>query len=158
MSKKKVLIVDDHPSIRFLLRSLIETNEFTVCGEATDGVEAIQKADELRPDLILLDFAMPRMNGGEAAPILKKRLPGIPIILFTLHEDSVNKALAAEIGVERVLAKPDGMTKLPECMRDLMRLAPRQSNTIGPLALPVDSAPEVVEIPSATLADEKPPE
>jgi DNA-binding NarL/FixJ family response regulator len=158
MAKKKVLIVDDHPSIRFLLRSLIETNEFTVCGEATDGVEAIQKADELRPDLILLDFSMPRMNGGEAAPILKKRLPGTPIILFTLHEDSVNKALAAEIGVDGVLAKPDGMAKLLECMRDVLGLAAKQSDTIGPLALPVDGAPEIAEIPSAALPDEKPPE
>lgn len=158
MSKKKVLIVDDHPSIRFLLRSLIESDEFTTCGEAADGVEAIQKADELRPDLILLDFSMPRMNGGEAAPILKKRLPGMPIILFTLHEDSVNKVLAAEIGVDRVLAKPDGMAKLLECMRDVLGLAAKQSHTVGPLEVPVDEASEVVEIPPAALADEKPPE
>jgi CheY-like chemotaxis protein len=158
MSKKKVLIVDDHPSIRFLLRSLIEMHEFTVCGEATNGVEAIQKAEELRPDLILLDFAMPLMNGGEAAPILRKRLPGVPIILFTLHEDSVNQALAAEIGADRVLAKPDGMTKILGCMRDLMGLSQKQSDTVGPLALSVNSAPDIVELPPAALGDEKPPE
>jgi CheY-like chemotaxis protein len=158
MSKKSILVVDDHPSMRFLIRSLVETNEFVVCGEAVDGVEAIQKADELRPDLILLDFSMPRMNGGEAARILKKRLPSIPIILFTLHEDTVNRALAAEIGVERVIAKPDGMKHLLDCMRDLTGLAPRQSDTIGPLALPVDTAITVVEIPSTALSDEKPPQ
>jgi DNA-binding NarL/FixJ family response regulator len=58
MPKKRVLIVDDHPSIRFLLRSSVETDHFTVCGEATDGVDGIEKADKLRPDLILLDFSM----------------------------------------------------------------------------------------------------
>ncbi len=82
----------------------------------------------------------------------------MPIILFTLHEDSVNKALAAEIGVDRVLAKPDGMAKLLESMRAVLGLAAKQSHTVGPLEVPVDKASEVVEIPSAALADEKPPE
>jgi DNA-binding NarL/FixJ family response regulator len=57
MSKKRVLIVDDHPSIRFFLRSLVETEDFTVCGEAFDGKEAIENAKQLKPDLLLLDFA-----------------------------------------------------------------------------------------------------
>jgi two-component system, NarL family, response regulator EvgA len=72
MEKKKVLIVDDHPSIRFLLRSLIESHDFTVCGEAADGVAAIEEAKRANPDLILLDLAMPRMNGAEAAPHFEK--------------------------------------------------------------------------------------
>ena len=67
MSKKRILVTDDHPSIRYLLRSLLETDEFTVCGEAANGGEAILKAAALAPDLILLDFAMPGMNGGETA-------------------------------------------------------------------------------------------
>jgi DNA-binding NarL/FixJ family response regulator len=120
MTKKRVFIVDDHPSIRFLLGSLVETEDFTVCGEAVDGREAIEKAQKARPDLILLDFSMPRMNGGEAAVVLKRLMPHVPIILFTLHEDSVNQALAAAMRVDRVIAKADGMTKLLECMRNLL--------------------------------------
>lgn len=138
MEKKKVLIVDDHPSIRFLLRSLIESHDFTVCGEAADGVAAIEEAKRANPDLILLDLAMPRMNGAEAAPILKKLMPHVPIILFTMHEDSVGKALAAAMGVDRVIAKPDGMTRLIECMGNVLGLGPQQSATVGPLCLPVE--------------------
>jgi CheY-like chemotaxis protein len=83
-----------------------------VCGEATDGLDGIEKADKLRPDLVLLDFSMPGINGGEVAPIVKKRMPAIPIILFTLDEDCVNKVLAAAICVDRVIAKPDGTTTI----------------------------------------------
>jgi two-component system chemotaxis response regulator CheY len=72
MSKKRVLIVDDQLSIRFVLRSLVETDQLTVYGEAASGAEAIEKAKELGPDLILLDFSMPGMNGGETAKIIKK--------------------------------------------------------------------------------------
>jgi CheY-like chemotaxis protein len=82
MPKKRILIVDDHPSMRFLIRSLVENDDFTVCDLAADGVEAIEKAKQLQPDLILLDFAMQRMTGGEVAVILKGRMPHIPIILF----------------------------------------------------------------------------
>jgi DNA-binding NarL/FixJ family response regulator len=123
MPKKRVFIVDDHPSIRFLLGSLVETEDFTVCGEAVDGMEAIKKAPHANPDLILLDFSMPRMNGGKAAVALKKLMPQVPIILFTLHEDSVGQALAAAMQVDRVIAKADGMTKLLPCMRSVLGLS-----------------------------------
>jgi two-component system chemotaxis response regulator CheY len=122
MSKKRVLITDDHPSIRFVLRSLVETEQFTVCGEAANGAEAIEKAKELAPDLILLDFSMPGMNDGETARILKKSMPQVRIILFTLDEESVNKALAAALGVDRVLAKPGAAFELLDCMRSVMGL------------------------------------
>jgi DNA-binding NarL/FixJ family response regulator len=125
MPKKRVLVVDDNPSIRSLLRSLIESDEqFTVCGDAEDGVKGIEKAKQTSPDLILLDLSMPNMNGAEAAPILKRILPHVPIILFTMHKDSFGKALAAAVRVDRVIAKPDGMSRLLECMRDVLGLTP----------------------------------
>jgi DNA-binding NarL/FixJ family response regulator len=85
---------------------------------------------------------MPRMNGAEAAPILKKLMPHVPIILFTMHEDSVGKALAAAMGVDRVIAKPDGMTRLIECMSNVLGLGAQQSATVGPLGLPVEGPME----------------
>jgi two-component system, chemotaxis family, chemotaxis protein CheY len=123
MPQKRILIIDDNPSIRSLLRSLIESDgQFAVCGDAEDGVKGIEKAKQVSPDLILLDLAMPNMNGAEAAPILKRILPRVPIILFTMHQDSVGKALAAAVRVDRVIAKPDGMSRLLECIRDLLGL------------------------------------
>ena len=74
--------------MRELIRAYLEEEtDFRVCGEAIDGLDAIDKAQTLKPDLIILDASMPRMNGIEAAPKLKKLLPETPIILFTFHEN-----------------------------------------------------------------------
>ena len=123
MQKKKVLIIDDHAGIRFLLRTLVERDEFTVCGEAPDGTEGIEKAKETEPDIILLDFSMPAMNGAETAVLMKKLKPNVPIILFTMHQESIGKALAAVMRVDRVIAKQDGMTTLLDSMRELLGLS-----------------------------------
>jgi CheY-like chemotaxis protein len=97
MPTKNILVVDDNPSIRFVIRSLVEAAGFTVCGEA-GGIEGIEKAQQVNPDLILLDLSMPRMTGAEAAPILKSQMPHVPIILFTLHDDTMGKALVKLTG------------------------------------------------------------
>jgi two-component system chemotaxis response regulator CheY len=82
-----ILIVDDNENIRRLLRSFVETKTgFEVCGEAENGAEAIEKAKELQPDLILLDMPNPGVSGTEAAPILKRLLPEVTVILFTMHK------------------------------------------------------------------------
>ena len=155
--KKKVLIVDDHPSIRFVLSSLVETDQFTVCGALADGKDAIDKAPELNPDLILLDYVMPRLNGAETATVLKRLMPTVPVILFTLHDVSVNKTILAAMRVDKVISKADGMTKLLECMRELVGLPP--TDTVGPLQLPIDPMPETNALPQPTATpEEKPPE
>lgn len=111
--KKSVLIVDDSATVRGIIRLFMEQQEgIAVCGEAVDGVDAIQKARELKPDLILLDLAMPRMNGIEAAVVLKSESPRRPIILFTMYSEAMGKSLIAAAGVDMVLSKPDGMTQL----------------------------------------------
>jgi CheY-like chemotaxis protein len=84
-----------------------------VVSEAVDGVDAIEKAKETKPDLILLDLAMPRLNGAEAATVLKDTLPEIPIILFTMYTDLHADSLSAFIGVE-FISKVDGIPKLLE--------------------------------------------
>jgi chemotaxis response regulator CheB len=79
-----ILLVGDLPQMRKLIRSYLEEErEFRVCGEAIDGFDAINKGEHLKPDLIIIDASMPRMNGIEAAPKLKKLLPETPIVLFT---------------------------------------------------------------------------
>jgi len=110
-----ILIVDDNANIRRLLRSFVESNTgFEVCGEAENGPEGIEKAKELQPDLILLDTTMPGMHGTEAASILKELLPRLKIILFTLHTDGVNQALASTFDIDVVISKTDAITTLRE--------------------------------------------
>ena len=77
---KSILIVDDHEVVRRELRSLFKPYpEFSICGEAIHGVDAIEKAGELSPDLIILDLAMPEMNGLEAAAALRYMMPTVPL-------------------------------------------------------------------------------
>jgi DNA-binding NarL/FixJ family response regulator len=145
MPLTKVLIVDDHPSIRALLRSLLQdAAELAVCGEAVDGIDAIEKAPRLHPDIILLDFSMPRMNGAEAAPVLKRLLPQVPIILFTMHEDLVGRALASARVVDRVVAKPNGMGQVGVCIRSLLGQTQKPSSVdnanLQPSPLVVDAS------------------
>ena len=116
-----ILIVDDNPSIRYLLRVFVETQtSFKVCGEAGHGSEAIQRAKELQPDLVLLDLSMPVLGGAEAASILKKMMPDTKIVLFSMHIDNVPRALAAAVGVDLTLSKMDGITKLGEHLKRLL--------------------------------------
>ena len=126
---KRVLIADDHATVRFLIRSLVENAGFTVCAEADDGTHAIEQAKGSHPDLILLDLSMPNMNGAEAASVLKRMMPQVPIILFTLHDDSISQRLAKALGVDMVVAKSDGMTNLVGSMRILLGLSSVESAT-----------------------------
>jgi len=85
-----------------------------VCGEAENGKSAIEQALQLRPDLILLDLAMPEMNGAEAASVLKHRFPNIPIIIFTSHADDFGEDIRQALNVEKVVSKFAGMHALME--------------------------------------------
>jgi DNA-binding NarL/FixJ family response regulator len=120
-SRKRILIVDDLPQIRKLMRAYLEEEtETSVCGEAIDGFDAIEKAQNLKPDLIILDASMPRMTGIEAAPKLKRLLPETPIILFTHHEGMMQGFDARQIGVDAVLTKDRGMSPLKESVKALL--------------------------------------
>ena len=120
---KHILLVDDSDTCRRVTRLFLESQlDLEVCGEAVDGVDAIEKAKDLTPDLILLDLAMPRMNGVEAAPALKGLMPWVPIVMFTLYKELGN-SLTSTSGIDAVLYKPDGGWKLVECVRSLLQLA-----------------------------------
>jgi CheY-like chemotaxis protein len=118
---KRILIVDDLPELRKLIGAFLEEElGFRVCGEATDGLDAIEKAKDLTPDLIILDLSMPRMNGLEAAPRLKKILPKTPIILFTEHEALMQGLDPREMWVDAVVPKDRGMSSLGERVASLL--------------------------------------
>jgi CheY-like chemotaxis protein len=85
LPKPRILVIDDGASVRDVIRIFLEHAGFEVCGEGADGVEAIEQAKKLRPDLIVLDLAMPRMNGAEAASILSTTMPDVPIVLLITY-------------------------------------------------------------------------
>jgi DNA-binding NarL/FixJ family response regulator len=118
--KRRILVIDDGDSVRDIIRIFLEREGFDVCGEAADGVEAIEQAKKLKPDLIVLDLAMPRMNGAEAASILSTTMPDVPIILITLYQNVLGSALASAVGVKAVIDKTDGMGKLVACVHSLL--------------------------------------
>lgn len=110
---KKILIADDSVSVRYVIRSFLkDVPDVEVCGEAANGLDAVEKAKKLEPDLVLLDLSMPMMNGAEVASILKKNMPHMPIILFTMYSENVGNSLKSALGIDAVLSKPDGMTQL----------------------------------------------
>jgi DNA-binding NarL/FixJ family response regulator len=115
-----LLIVDDDAIVRSALRSFVEADGYRVCGEAADGAEAIERARELQPDLILLDLAMPRLNGAEVAGILKKEMPRVKIVLFTMYADQFGEKLASAVGIHVVLSKPEGLSVLSERLKALL--------------------------------------
>jgi DNA-binding NarL/FixJ family response regulator len=127
-SRSRILVTDDGDSVRDIIRIFLERDGFEVCGEAADGVEAIEQAKKLKPDLIVLDLAMPRMNGVEAASILSTTMPDVPIILLTLYQNVLGPALASAVGIKAIIDKTDGMDKLIECVHSLLDGSTERSN------------------------------
>ena len=103
---KNVLIVDDNPCVRTALCELFSREgDFNVCGEAENGREAIEKAQQLYPDLIVTDLSMPILNGLDAAREISKSLPKTKTILLTQHEEDVYVSGALEAGVRGYVLK-----------------------------------------------------
>lgn len=110
---KRVLLVDDNAVVRFFVRQLFESQpEFEISGEAENGSDAVEKAEKLKPALIILDLIMPVMNGLDAAPLLKKLLPDTMIILFTQQEGSEVERLAQAAGIDAVVSKSQAASEL----------------------------------------------
>jgi CheY-like chemotaxis protein len=109
-----ILVADDKRHMRRVLRSLIEGHEgWEVCAEAADGVQAVNRAKQFQPDLIILDLAMPELNGIEAAGQISQALPGVPILIFTLYASPQIEREAEKVGVQRVISKSTGYMLVP---------------------------------------------
>jgi DNA-binding NarL/FixJ family response regulator len=119
---KRILIADDSDAVRRAVHSCLTRGEFEVCGEAVDGEDAIEKAWALKPDLVLLDVAMPRTNGIVAASVLKDMMPNVLIVLFTMYSEAVARTFShQELACDAVFAKADGLIKLTECVQKLLQ-------------------------------------
>jgi CheY-like chemotaxis protein len=107
---KRILVADDSAMIRKCLCRIFEIEEdYDICAEAVNGEEAIALAKQHKPDLIVLDYQMPVMNGIEAARELKRIMPDVPIILFTLHAEAMQYSIGQHSPIDLVVAKSDAV-------------------------------------------------
>lgn len=131
----RILIADDHAVLREGLRLLLDGTEgLEVVGEAADGEEALRQAEELRPDIVLLDLAMPRMGGLEAARRLREILPGAKVVILTVHDQEQFVFQALQAGASGYLLKESGSAEILSAMRAVAAggcyLSPRISRTV----------------------------
>ena len=118
---KRILIVDDGEEVRQVLRAIIESRtSYEICGEAGNGLEGVEQALRLKPDLVLLDVAMPMLNGVEVASVLAGSVPNLPVVLYTMYNEMLGLSLASAVGARAVVSKADGITKLLECVQDIL--------------------------------------
>ena len=110
---RTVMIVDDNAQVRRAVCELfIRAGDFEVCAEAENGREAIEKAQQLRPDLIVTDLSMPIMNGLEEARLLKKLMPSVSVIIYTAQSDPFIEKEARWLGVCAVISKSEAASTL----------------------------------------------
>jgi DNA-binding NarL/FixJ family response regulator len=115
---KSVLVVDDNAAIRQMLCCVftLET-DFAVCGEAENGRDAIEKAQALHPDLIVMDLSMPVMNGIDAARTLKTLMPMVPLIIFSEYSDVFSEQEARSAGISALVSKSEHASVLIDRVR-----------------------------------------
>ena len=130
--RARILLADDHALFRKAIAHLLRTApEFEVVGEAADGLEAIGKAQELRPDIILMDLRMPRMDGLEATRRILQTLPAVKIVLLTATEDEDAVFDAVKRGAQGYLLKTIEPSELLDSLRGLLRGEAALSGTLA---------------------------
>jgi len=117
----RVLVVDDHAFVRRGIQSLLHAfPEWEFCGEADNGEDAIRLAGELRPEVIIMDVTMPRLNGIEATLAIRKTQPEVKIVLLTLHESADLVRTAFRAGARGYLLKTDAERELLSALTAVM--------------------------------------
>lgn len=139
MSSVRILIADDHEAVRRGVRSLIGSHPgWEICGEAVDGLDAVEKAKSSRPDVVILDISMPRMSGLQAAPLIKNELPQSEIVMLSQHDIAQARQLALEAGAREFVSKGNMDRDLVTVIYDLagrdggLRSAPPNSELSFP--------------------------
>ena len=129
MSSVRIFIVDDHEIVRRGLRSLLSARtEWQVCGEAVDGEEAVAQAKQLRPDVVLMDVSMPRMNGLDATRIIRRELPDSKVVIVSQNDPTVVRRQVHEVDAAAYVAKSELSNEL---LPTLDKLLSSQDNTPG---------------------------
>jgi len=116
----RILIADDHEVVRSGLRAIIEAHEgWNVVAEASDGKEAISKAVETKPDVAIIDYSLPMMNGVEATRQIRARVPSAEVLIFTMHDTDVLIGELLEAGARGYLLKSDAKQYLIAAVESL---------------------------------------
>jgi CheY-like chemotaxis protein len=127
--RTRILLVDDHPIMRQLISAALEEEaDMIIIGEAADGKGAIDKARQLRPDLILMDFSMPGIDGIEATRIIHSEFPDIRIIGISLHQEENRTAKMLEAGAATYVCKDELFEKLVVAIRQVSNPVRGQSS------------------------------
>jgi DNA-binding NarL/FixJ family response regulator len=124
-SPLRILIADDHDVMRQGTQAVIQREPgWEVCGLASNGREAVARAVELNPDVVILDMTMPQLNGLDAAIQIKRQAPGIEILMFTAHESDDLIRQAFDAGIKSFIAKTEAHRLLVEAVQSLARHKP----------------------------------
>ena len=115
----RVVIADDHPQIRLALRQVLEVEgDFEVVGEAQNGADAVEVTTQTRPELVVLDYRMPRLNGVEAAREIRRRTPDVALVLLSGDEEPTVQSDAVDAGVSSYVSKSGRPEDLLEALRE----------------------------------------
>jgi DNA-binding NarL/FixJ family response regulator len=113
----RILVVDDHAAVRQMIRNFLELHpDWEVCGEASDGIEAIQRVADLRPDIAVMDLDMPRLNGLEATRRIHDLSPTTRVLILTLHENSFLPKMARDSGAQGYVLKSEAFDVLTQAI------------------------------------------
>jgi PAS domain S-box-containing protein len=148
LNSLRVLIVDDHEATRRGLRSLLSSrSDWEVCGEAEDGIEAVEKAIALRPDVVLMDISMPRMNGLDATRVIRRDLPASKVVIVSQNDPAIVRRQALGVNAAGCVSKSDLSRELISTLDKLVqkRKSEEPADSQGVLAAESDDQKEFPE-------------
>jgi CheY-like chemotaxis protein len=145
----KILLIDHNPQIRLMTKKLIETREGWLVTEAIDSYDAIAQVVKLKPNLVVLDFAMPGLNGFQIAEKISAFAPGLPIILYTFYGFDAMNVEAKKHGITEVVDKADLAERLLEKIAKHLN-EPKSSSLDLPATTPIPDAKDKEEPPKLT--------
>ena len=139
----RILIADDNPAVRRTLRSLLLAAGAWDIADVANGQEAVAKAQELKPDLIILDLVMPVLDGLKAARQLSQLMPAVPLLMYTLHWSPQVEVEAQKLGVRKVISKSDARLLISTVQEILFASSPEPNPEVPPLPLTIPASTTV---------------
>lgn len=135
MAKTRILLADDHEIVRQGLRSLLENDGFEICGEFSNGREAVDGVKQLKPDVAILDISMPELNGVEATQQIARQFPDSPVIVMTMHDSEELARRVLEAGARGYVLKSDAARDLTQAVKSVLKGQPFFSGKISEMLL-----------------------
>lgn len=152
-TRVRILIADDNVPVRQGMRSLLDCAGWEICGEAVDGLDALEKCRQLKPDILLLDVSLPKINGLEVARIIRREAPETSIVIVSQHDTAYMVQQALEAGARGYVAKSELSHQLLPAIEAAITLAPSDVGTkLKDLALWANAERKMAEEASARLA------